>query len=94
MQNIVVNEGQTFFDLAVQYAGDVEQAFALSVINNRSITDEIESGEELVISDTVDVEISGYFVAGRWKPANGDAGTAVIPGGIGYMGLGIDFKVS
>lgn len=42
-----VYAGQSFFDKALEITGSVENAFAMAVLNNKSITDTLIVGEEL-----------------------------------------------
>ncbi len=43
---------QTWFDIAIQYTGNIVNAYAIALANgSRSVTDEITPGEDLVISN-------------------------------------------
>ena len=42
-----VKQGQSFLDMVVQGTGSIENAFEMSIANERSITDELAIGEEI-----------------------------------------------
>jgi hypothetical protein len=41
-------QGQSFFDLVIQATGNIENAFAMSVLNGISMTDEMVIDQELL----------------------------------------------
>jgi len=41
-------QGQSFFDLVIQGTGNIENAFAMSVLNGISITDEMVIDQEII----------------------------------------------
>jgi hypothetical protein len=94
MQSVTVKDGQTLFDIAIQSLGSADRVFDLAQLNGLSLSDELTSGQVLMLPD-VDFEATetvDYFEK-PWFPASGD-GEMVVPGGIGYMQIGTDFKVS
>lgn len=91
---IQANEGQSLFDIAVQTAGRAEDAFSLAVTNDLAITADLVSGQQITPVGESDEEVVDYFQRRGWQPATKDDPDNVPPGGIGYMGIGIDFVVS
>lgn len=95
---IRVLHNQSLLDIADMHTGTVLSAFAISVANGISLTDELEPGSELIIPDDVltDADIQGYYKAKQVRPA-----TAIQPGegpepleGIGYWTIGRTFVVA
>jgi hypothetical protein len=91
---------QTWFDLAVQYTGSVTNAYAIALANNRSITDEIASGEVLQIPATILIykkEVL-FLESKKVAPATGitTSDLAVLNPvlGIGTMEIGSTFIVA
>lgn len=93
-------ERQSMLDMALQCGGHVETALALAVANELSVTDRLEDGQELTVPEPVDV---GNARVVRLYRAHGvERATEVSAedmqccpcGGIGYMGVEIDFEVS
>lgn len=92
---------QSLFDIAIQHTGNVENAFKIAVANELSMTDDLVSGMQILIPDTVIVnaELRDYFTAKKIKPATAmsdDDRTLCnnAQKGIGYMQIGRTFKVS
>lgn len=95
MRNVMVKERQTVFDIAVQEMGAVDAAFDLARLNDLSVSAILKSGQVLKLpNDPADVAVVNEYKIKGWKPATGDLPGDNIQGGIGYMGIGIDFKVS
>jgi hypothetical protein len=95
METIVL-DGQSLFDIAVQQAGSVDAAFALAVANNVSVSGEVPASTPLANTPMQNNRIAEYFSMKALKPAT-DTSSAegeVKLTGIGYMAIGIDFKVS
>lgn len=90
-KEVTVLEGQSLFDLAVQTAGSVEAVFALAVANGLGITGTLQPGQLLA---TVTVREQGIYAYYRAKGLAPATGRVELPGGIGYMGIGIDFIIS
>ncbi|GAB6123088.1 hypothetical protein [Dysgonomonas termitidis] len=82
---------QSLPDLSLQESGTLEGVFDLAVANNRSITDALEPGAELATASPRDSQVYNYYHVRGLTPATG---AVDLPGGIGYMGIGIDFAVS
>jgi hypothetical protein len=64
MSKIIVHQGQSLFDIALQESGSVLAAFDLALKNGKSITDELNVGAELTPCETEFLGISTkeYFL--------------------------------
>ena len=85
---------QTLLDIAVQECGTVEAAFEIAERNGLALTDELNTGQKLDIVMTTTREES--VVQDRINPATAPSAeeTEMVPyGGIGFMGIEIDFVV-
>ena len=95
-----VLHNQSILDLAIQHTGSVENAFAFAIANGISVSDELISGSEMIIPDVKqNRDILNYYTSKTIRPATDitDAVTGDTPeelGGIGYMEIGRNFKVS
>lgn len=93
-------ERQSMLDMALQCGGHVETALALAVANELSVTDRLEDGQELTVPEPVDVgnaRVVRLYRAHGVEPAtevNAEDMQCCPCGGIGHMGLEIDFEVS
>lgn len=93
-------ERQSMLDMALQCGGHVETALALAVANELSVTDRLEDGQELTVPEPVDVgnaRVVRLYRAHGVEPATEVSveDMQCCPcGGIGYMGVEIDFEVS
>lgn len=97
MKVVVVNS-QSFFDLANQVLGSADTAFELAHYNNMSVTDDLVPGTVIEIpteSALIDEDVALYFdnkMLATWAIAQG--AISPTPGGVGYMGIEVDFIVS
>ncbi|MGJ5643198.1 hypothetical protein [Formosa sp. S-31] len=93
---MIAKQGQSFFDLVIQGTGSIDEAFAMALANNgRSVTDDVVIGEHFEAHTVARKSIVSLF--SYQVPATAGAEAAVAPpaqGGIGYMGIEIDFVVS
>ena len=100
MIKVTVSYGQTWLDIALQELGDMERAIELARLNNRSITDELQAGEELLVPDfdSQKRSIIQLFRNAANRPASGDTFIAADPDtvgeGIEFWALENDFVVS
>ncbi len=84
-------------DVALQTSGSLEGLMDLAISNGRSVTAELADGEELMTGEVVDrkvierYEVEGIFPA---TEASAEDCEAMPWGGIGLMGIEIDFVVS
>lgn len=94
-----IHNRQSLLDMAVQECGSFEAAFALSERNDIALTDDLAVGRELKIApeDIDRKRIVIALAAQNVKPATAISAedAALVPwGGIGFMGIEIDFIVS
>lgn len=88
---------QSVIDVAIQTSGSVEAAFALSAKNDISISEAIAPGSELEMVAVVDKLVLSRYEARGVRPATevSPRDLELVPyGGIGFMGVEIDFIVS
>lgn len=62
---------QTFFDLAVCYAGSVEAAYDIAYTAGRSVTD--TPPEEVEIPEVLNTAVTEYFIQQQVTPATSAA---------------------
>ena len=97
MQVIVLNK-QSLLDLAVQEFGSLESVLALAIKNDVPVTVELSAGQTLQYDAAkTEKKVVEYLQAQRAKPATdlSAADMEAAPyGGIGIMGVEIDFIVS
>lgn len=99
---IVILHHQSLLDLAIQHTGAVENAFDLALQNNRSITDDLESGSSLItngdwLKANSNKDILSYYQAKKIQPAtaiSGDYSAENSLQGIDYWAIQMDFIVS
>lgn len=100
MSSVVVRQGQTLFDIAVQESGSVTTVFDWALKNNKSITGELVTGEILEVPESVytDPVVTDYFKTTENKPATSITAQnheLIVPDdGIGAMIIGSTFIVS
>ena len=93
-----VLHNQTLFDFAIQNTGSVINAFEIAKINAISISAVLTVGSELIIPDSIkiDVDIKNYYQSKAIKPATditqvGEPGET--PEGISYWIVNKNFIV-
>lgn len=95
---IISKDRQCLLDLALIATGSVEGAVDIAVANGISLTSELDAGTELSIPGRVlDARVVEKYGNENVLPATeiSAAERAACPyGGIGYMGIEVDFKVS
>ena len=97
----IVLHNQSLLDFAIQHTGNVTNAFEIAMANGISISDDISSGSNLIVPDTVvlDTDIKTYYTSRAIQPATAlttiiDDNTEPSPEGIGYWIIGDDNIVS
>ena len=97
---VKVKERQTMFDVALEYLGGAEGAFALAERNGRSITDPLPEGTLLryEAADVVSEKVVERYAQERVSPATDiddkELNTLLYGGeGIGYWCVGKNFVV-
>lgn len=93
-------ERQTMLDMALQNGGHMETVLALAEANGLSVTDRLADGQELTVPEPIengDARTVRLYRAHGVEPAteaSADDMSACPYGGIGFMGIEIDFEVS
>ncbi|MCD8081865.1 MAG: hypothetical protein LUF04_16160 [Bacteroides sp.] len=97
MQVTALNN-QSLLDIAVQEFGTLEAVYDLAERNDLAITSDLEPGQALDYHpDGVDSKIVAYLAANGVRPATAitENDRKLVPyGGMGYMGIEIDFRMS
>ncbi len=88
---------QTWFDIAIQHTGNALNAAAIANANGgRCTTDDIEADEQIIIPEAVlmNKKELQYLESKKAIPATAKRRPPVPPGlGIGYMKIGVNFKI-
>lgn len=93
-----IHSRQSLLDIAIQECGSFEAAYELAERNGLAVTDDLETGAvlEFIREDVTKKQVVAHFAARRVKPATAasEEDTSLAPcGGIGFMGIEIDFIV-
>ena len=97
---VIVLHNQSFLDLALQYTGAGENAFALALANGLSLTDDLAAGESLQLTAhgiQLNKEILNYYQAKGIQPATAISGKQEAGSqmqGIGYWAISTEFIIS
>jgi LysM repeat protein len=99
MKQVIVLDGQTYLDIAIQELGDVERAFELALLNDATITDLLIAGQIIQVpSPAIDkTQIVKVLSAPANKPSSGVSdieSESLVGQGIGYWAIGVDFIVN
>ncbi len=98
--NIIAKDGQSLLDIAVQTGGHVETAVALCEANGISLTARLEEGMAITVPEPVaggDSRVVELYRAHGVEPAtdvSAEDMSSCPYGGIGMMGIELDFIVS
>ncbi|MDY3979018.1 MAG: hypothetical protein SOZ00_03260 [Tidjanibacter sp.] len=88
---------QSIIDIALQTSGDVSAALDLAIANDLNITDDLVLGATLSTVEVVNRGVVNRYNEKGITPATDiseeDSNNAPF-GGIGYMGIELDFMVS
>lgn len=97
MKTVNVKPHQCLLDIAMQEKGSIAALFDIAGVNARSITDDFV-GESIFIPDTPVTDMRTWQELNEEGviPANGYTpdDIAAVQGGIDYMGIQMDFRVS
>ena len=96
MTRIKPSSRQSLLDIALQTSGGVEAAFDLAEANGISISEPLEAEAELETVAAADKNVLAKYEARGIRPAtelSTEEVEAAPYGGIGYMGIEIDFVV-
>jgi hypothetical protein len=94
---ITVQNRQTLLDIALQELGSAEAVFELAVVNNCSITGDLDAGRVLdipAVSQYVRRQIADYYRVNGINPATQLDDTMSFDEGIGEWEIENDFTVS
>lgn len=95
---MIAKQGQCFFDLVIQGTGNIENAFAMALLNGMSMTEDLVIGQKVLPS-----AVTTKSVVALYGPKNYPATYEALPdsgelspilGGIGYMIIEETFIVS
>lgn len=78
---------QSLFDLALQTGGNVEAAFDLALSNELSVTGELEPGQAIAPSASLDLQVVDYYRVKNIRPATFSGEEILTLSGIGYMAI-------
>ena len=96
MQNMnKAQQGQSFIDMVYQETGGFGDIVEIAVLNGKSITEDIQIGETILIDKVVNPTLKNYLQ--RRKPATAiryKQTTESRLQGIGYWAIQTDFKIS
>jgi hypothetical protein len=98
METVDIKPHQCLLDIAMQTKGSIDTLFEHASENGFSITDNLTPGKYLQVPDVTvtNKRVFQYLRDNGIFPANAFTAEdeAAIRGGIGYMGIQIDFRVS
>lgn len=96
MKTKEVKQGQSFLDIVLQSTGSIDNAVAMSLLNNCSITSDVIPGTVLEFSEITNKELSIYFSVDNQEPATNILLTSEtnVPEGISYWSISNTFKVT
>jgi hypothetical protein len=94
MRFINSTQGQWLGDVAIKHAGGIESVFELAVINDVSLTENLNPGTILTPTVVTNKRVMNYYERNGLIPASSDTGSAQVVGrGIGHMTVNIDFII-
>ncbi|GGH78117.1 cell division ATPase FtsA [Filimonas zeae] len=94
---VEVLEGQTLADISIQTNGDLGRIIEIAMLNGISITDDIAEGVviEVPAADNDKQSVVAVFNDKADRPASKiQFSDIIMPEGIAYWTIGLDFKVS
>lgn len=95
---MIVEQGQSFWDMVIQGTGDIDNAFEMALLNGVSVTDVFPIGYNLKATNATKKSIVSLWNANHKPatlaclPASGDLSPEY--GGIGYMIIEDTFIIS
>ena len=87
-----VLSGQTLFDIAIQELGSAEAAYGLAVLNNLSVMDSLDPGQELQLPTVDNRSVSEYYSNKGIKPATSDGSVITEVSRVFFEELSIEFS--
>ena len=98
LKKVNLLEGQNLSDIAIQELGIIEGIFDLALANNISMTEILPGNTEIVIDPEKGDQMKMRQIRSEQiiPATNTDLipENVLMPGGIGYMAVGIDFIVN
>lgn len=98
MKTVVVKSGQTLLDIAMQEKGVIEAIEEIASMNGLSVTDELSAGMTLALpAGSWSRLIENYCKNNDVSPATAltdDNLHDMWRNGIGFMTIGVDFKIA
>lgn len=86
---------QSLLDIALQETGRVEEVINIALINDLRISDDIDEGIEILMPSVKDNVVYKYYKVNNICPATSIlAGSKIVTGGIGFMGVEMDLIVN
>ncbi|MDR2147716.1 MAG: hypothetical protein LBE91_14780 [Tannerella sp.] len=89
---VIAKQGQWLGDVAVRESGSIEAIVEMAIRNSVAITDKIVAGTAFLKPSPINRRVMNYYEINGIYPATG--ADAMNRGGIGYMGVEINFTVS
>lgn len=96
MNKVIVRRGQNLLDLAIINTGDVTRCFEIAMLNNIPVSSDLNIEDEIAMpSNVINTDVVSIFNS-KNQPATAftEQNDAPQLGGIGYMRIGGNFKVS
>lgn len=92
---MVVDHKQTLADVAVHRLGDATGMFALALLNNISLSEDVKPGAALALPVAVNSKVVTYFSSKNAVPATADEERSdIFNSGISVWAINVDFVVS
>ncbi|WP_034752756.1 hypothetical protein [Chryseobacterium daeguense] len=89
---------QTILDISIETTGSVDNCFQIAIANGHSVSADLTAGSSFgnAKGSKLNEDIVGYYSAKKIHPATGSTEISEVPqlGGIGYMKIAGNFKVS
>lgn len=70
MKTIIVQRGQTLWDIALQYCGTIDAAYQIAAINNILVTTQPKTNNTLKVPEVTNKKIVSYYFAHDINPAS------------------------
>ena len=98
MKTVIVQNGQSVFDIAIQKCGVIDAAYDIAILNGISITDTLIGGTVLQIPAVVNKDVVNTFTLGNIEPATAmtteQYNNTIRGEGIDFWAVEIDFVVN
>lgn len=96
MATIRVKDRQSLLDVQLIASGTLEGIIQLCTLNGLALTDELSDGQEVATGDVGEPRVVATYQNRRHSPATAidPEASVLVPGGIGYMAVEVDFIVS